>query len=34
MQVYNLTPYLRFHPGGVDILASMAGKDGTAQFMK
>lgn len=34
LQVYNLTPYLKFHPGGVAILMSVAGKDGTALFNK
>lgn len=33
-QVYNLTPYLRFHPGGVPLLLKVAGKDGTALFNK
>jgi len=33
-RVYNMTPYLRFHPGGADILMKAAGKDGTALFMK
>ena len=33
-QVYNITRYLKFHPGGVDILAKVAGKDGTSLFMK
>mmetsp|Transcript_7512 Transcript_7512/g.13014 ORF Transcript_7512/g.13014 Transcript_7512/m.13014 type:complete len:164 (+) Transcript_7512:81-572(+) len=27
-RVYNLTPYLRFHPGGADILAKVAGGGG------
>ena len=34
MQVYNITPYLKFHPGGVKILMQAAGKDGTALFLK
>lgn len=34
MQVYNITPYLKFHPGGSDILLKAAGKDGTLLFMK
>lgn len=34
MQVYNVTPYLRFHPGGVDYLMLGAGKDATALFNK
>lgn len=33
-RVYNITPYLRFHPGGADILMKAAGKDGTALFLK
>lgn len=33
-QVYNLTSYLRFHPGGVPLLLKVAGKDGTALFNK
>ncbi|KAG2438980.1 hypothetical protein HYH02_010772 [Chlamydomonas schloesseri] len=33
-KVYNISPYLRFHPGGVPILMKAAGKDGTALFMK
>jgi cytochrome b involved in lipid metabolism len=28
--VYNITPYLRFHPGGVSTLLEEAGSDGTA----
>jgi cytochrome-b5 reductase len=34
MQVYNITPYLRYHPGGADILMKAAGKDGTSLFNK
>lgn len=30
--VYNLTPYLRFHPGGAKILKTVVGKDGTNMF--
>lgn len=26
VQVYNITPYLRFHPGGSDMLMKAAGK--------
>lgn len=33
-QVYNLTPYLKFHPGGVDVLRKVFGKDGTKMFNK
>ena len=32
--VYNLTPYVRFHPGGADILKAAVGKDATALFNK
>ena len=33
-KVYNITPYLHFHPGGVGELMKCAGKDGTELFMK
>lgn len=33
-RVYNMTPYLRFHPGGVPLLLKVAGRDGTALFNK
>eukprot|EP00798_Chlamydomonas_sp_ICE-L_P012584 gene12584-15808_t len=33
-KVYHVTPYLKFHPGGADIMVSVAGKDATAVFMK
>jgi cytochrome-b5 reductase len=33
-KVYNLTPYMPFHPGGKAILLSTAGKDCTALFDK
>ncbi|KAI3431757.1 hypothetical protein D9Q98_004799 [Chlorella vulgaris] len=33
-KVYNITHYLRFHPGGVPLLLKVAGKDGTALFTK
>ena len=31
-KVYNITPYLDFHPGGIDELMRGAGTDGTALF--
>lgn len=31
-RVYNITPYLPFHPGGVDELMRVAGRDGTKLF--
>jgi cytochrome-b5 reductase len=31
-RVYNLTAYLKFHPGGVDELMKAAGRDGTKLF--
>jgi cytochrome-b5 reductase len=31
-KVYNLTPYLKFHPGGVHTLMMSAGGDCTALF--
>lgn len=34
LQVYNITHYLRFHPGGVPLLLKVAGKDGTVLFNK
>ena len=34
VQVYNLTHYLPYHPGGASILMSVAGKDGTVLFNK
>lgn len=33
-KVYNITPYLDYHPGGVSQLMKCAGKDGTELFMK
>lgn len=33
-KVYNVTPYVPFHPGGEKILRAAAGRDGTALFMK
>ncbi|KAI8983490.1 cytochrome b5-like heme/steroid binding domain-containing protein [Pilobolus umbonatus] len=32
-KVYNLTPYLKFHPGGEKDLLRCAGRDGTKLFM-
>uniref|UniRef100_A0A0D6R9G4 Cytochrome b5 heme-binding domain-containing protein n=1 Tax=Araucaria cunninghamii TaxID=56994 RepID=A0A0D6R9G4_ARACU len=32
--VYNISPYMKFHPGGVDMLMKAAGKDCTALFNK
>lgn len=34
LQVYNITPYMRFHPGGIPLLVKVGGKDGTALFNK
>jgi cytochrome b involved in lipid metabolism len=31
-KVYNITPYLKFHPGGVTELMKSAGKDGACQL--
>lgn len=33
-RVYNLTPYMKFHPGGVDMLMKAVGKDCTSLFNK
>ncbi|XP_071720904.1 cytochrome b5 domain-containing protein RLF-like [Rutidosis leptorrhynchoides] len=33
-RVYNITPYMKFHPGGVDMLMKGVGKDCTALFNK
>lgn len=33
-RVYNISPYIKFHPGGVDMLMKAAGKDCTALFNK
>lgn len=33
-KVYNITPYLPYHPGGVDTLLEAAGTDGTVLFDK
>ncbi|GAX74991.1 hypothetical protein CEUSTIGMA_g2437.t1 [Chlamydomonas eustigma] len=32
--VYNITHYLKYHPGGIEILMKVAGRDGTSQFLK
>lgn len=33
-KVYNVTPYLKYHPGGVPQLMKAAGKDGELAFMR
>lgn len=33
-KVYNIAPYLLYHPGGAPILAKVLGKDGTVLFEK
>ncbi|XP_062190323.1 cytochrome b5 domain-containing protein RLF-like isoform X2 [Phragmites australis] len=33
-RVYNIAPYMKFHPGGVDMLMKASGKDCTALFNK
>lgn len=33
-KVYNITPYLHYHPGGADIMIKAAGRDCTALFNK
>lgn len=33
-KVYNITPYLHYHPGGADILQRSAGRDATLLFQK
>lgn len=33
-KVYNITAYLPYHPGGIDIVMKTAGMDGTALFDK
>lgn len=33
-KVFNITPYINFHPGGVDEIMKCAGRDGTALFNK
>jgi cytochrome b involved in lipid metabolism len=31
-KVYNITPYLEYHPGGIPEIMKGAGKDGTSLF--
>lgn len=31
-KVYNISPYMKFHPGGVEDLLKAAGKDATILF--
>ena len=33
-KVFNITPYVDFHPGGVDEIMKCAGRDGTSLFNK
>jgi cytochrome b involved in lipid metabolism len=33
-RVYNIAPYMKFHPGGVDMLMKASGKDCTKMFNK
>lgn len=33
-KVFNITPYVNFHPGGVSEIMKCAGRDGTALFNK
>ncbi|CAF1788421.1 BnaC09g46970D [Brassica napus] len=33
-RVYNISPYMNFHPGGVDMLMKAVGRDGTLLFNK
>lgn len=33
-KVFNITPYVNFHPGGVDEIMKCAGRDGTSLFNK
>jgi len=33
-QVYDVTPYMPYHPGGKSVVAQYAGKDGTAAFLE
>jgi cytochrome b involved in lipid metabolism len=34
LQVYNITPYVKFHPGGMDFIMKGAGRDCSALFNK
>lgn len=34
VQVYNISPYIRFHPGGVDWIMKGAGRDCSSLFNK
>ena len=34
LQVYNITPYIKYHPGGVQYIMKGAGRDATALFNK
>ena len=34
MQVFNVTPYIQFHPGGVKYIMMGAGRDATSLFNK
>lgn len=33
-KVYNLTPFLEFHPAGIPVLRPFFGRDGTQAFLK
>ena len=33
-KVYHISPYLAYHPGGINIMKSVLGKDGTILFQK
>lgn len=33
-RVYNISPYLSYHPGGINIMKSILGKDATTLFQK
>lgn len=32
--MYNITPYMKFHPGGAKVLMKAVGQDGTVLFNK